>query len=279
MAPVGDACATERHDHALRCDSVFWLLILSAGGRTGSTTVLRMVNELPGAFIGGENAGIWAAAFDQLRHSEFQSIYPWYQNTDDRYADDAVCALIQAAVRPAPDEPAVIRGFKEIRLPKHDDFFRLFPRVKIIFSTRRDVEAHTKSTFTRQRGAGAAGAFNRAFRAAGISASQQRMRAIRRALPRDAQVFDIALEDFSTSTFDRLAHWLGYRGCRYAHVARMNTGHDPRRALLGTKRPPAGVRFNHGANSSLLDKGSLQACRFVPDAWGPPNITIDDQSS
>lgn len=260
---------------ASHCHDVFWLFILSIGGRTGSTTVLRMVNELPGAYLSGENGGAFYAVFDALQHPAHPN-YAWFTRPDRRQVAGATCAMLHASIRPEPGEPAVIRGFKEIRYPDHADFFSLFPRAKLIVSYRRDEGAQAKSTFGNKR----PNANDEKRSHDRIAISRQRLESIRQRLPRDA-VLDLAVEDFSAFTFNRMARWIGYRGCRFQRVAQMNTLADPRANDHPSKRPPA--TGNHSASAadraarvqprasdasdSLLDAQNWPDCRFVPEQW------------
>ena len=86
---LGFAAATRRNLAASqRCDLCEhnWLFILSAGGRTGSTTALSMLNAIPGVELEGEHAGAllhmadFAEAMEKTNRSRG---YSWHSREPD----------------------------------------------------------------------------------------------------------------------------------------------------------------------------------------------------
>jgi hypothetical protein len=148
------------------------LVFLVATGRSGSTSLLTLLREVPGSEFLGENAGVSGAIFDlseRLRmsrayvESEGCSTEPqvgcrqhraaWLHNhrpDADKLKDLYRELLFTALSWPSVPDVELI-GFKEIRwTPKFRDvrfWLSLFPCAKVIFNIRPDVQSQLKSGF------------------------------------------------------------------------------------------------------------------------------------
>jgi hypothetical protein len=136
-------------------------VLIIATGRSGSTTLQRIVNIAPNTLINGENAGICfkliEAYISSARlvgnthypkpYSELvqNNIWPAMYNTTD--FSKIRIGIKQLILSMFPNTET--RGFKEItlgdRLNLIDIFVRIFPNSKIIFNIREDVESQSKS--------------------------------------------------------------------------------------------------------------------------------------
>lgn len=168
---------------ASRCDLCArrWLFIVSIGGRTGSTTLLRMLNEHPSISLAGENSNQLADAMT-LWHKASMQRYDTGVNSRGKVSPpDLLCDLqhwFEDVTVPVEMEPSSsnnsrgswatasrklpITGFKEIRwrppaltptdmVDSHSmenrttmllDFAEmLFPCAKFIFNARENVTA------------------------------------------------------------------------------------------------------------------------------------------
>ena len=145
-------------------------------GRSGSTLLQNLLNQIDGYCIRGENNNALfhiARAWDAVAHSGEMakrrkaaresgtspipsfgtSSDPWYgaEISDcDAFGRGLVDGFVRAVLSPEPGTR--IAGFKEIRYHTHKEFFdtyldfmsRFFPRARFIFNTR-DLDAVAKS--------------------------------------------------------------------------------------------------------------------------------------
>jgi len=147
------------------------IVLLCCVGRSGSTSLLRIINTIPNSNICGEN---YAAILDLLR---------FYKNIKRTTFDHVVGGktpvsydkLIEKKMKPAwynsynyeniieqirqtiicmfkNKEETTLWGFKEIRYPNGDihlieEFKELFPQTKVIILIRENVEQQAKSAW------------------------------------------------------------------------------------------------------------------------------------
>ena len=136
--------------------------MVSPGGRTGSTTVLDMVNAHPAFGLAGENGGqlltamgLYKTAANQNSHIESWGrgdVHPydllcdlagWFEHvTPPAHAAAQVTRSVGTSSGSAGSEPArTVRGFKEIRWGEAGPFAlmflnALFPCHRLVFSER-----------------------------------------------------------------------------------------------------------------------------------------------
>lgn len=187
------------------CKRAFLFVI--ATGRSGSTTILGMVNGIPGVFLSGEN---WneasrlrqfyssRGAIMAARHDYLVPLQDWVWETN----------------RPRfRARPLALVGFKEIRWTVADVAFmrQVCPCSRFIVNTRRNVSQQASSAFYRSRTKNP------------IQDVLERNDTITHAISviPSEQVYPLSLEEFSVSTFNRLARWLGF-SCRFQALIHSN---------------------------------------------------------
>lgn len=215
------------------CSSQF--LFVVAVGRSGSTTLMNMINAIPGVFIYGEDMPLLQSLIDLdqlflfgLKHLNVSHqvlhigpLTPWARPRANRTKTILQSnRLLWELLAPPPDKTHVIvRGFKEIRWDYQllTTTVTLFPCSRFIVNFRRDTKAQVAS-----------------FRAAGwgkrindteVSRKTDKMRRLIKLLP--VKSYEIALEDFSVTAFNDLAKWLGVN-CEFDGLSHFNAqqGYD-----------------------------------------------------
>lgn len=155
-------------------DKIPKFILICATGRSGSTTLQRIVNTIPFSNICGENSGsinVLLDFYERLKTALKYSIkndknelmgYPeiveknikpaWYNCFDI----DAIRNDIRGIIIKMFDDgnnPKVI-GFKEIRysgnIKKIDTFIELFPNTKIICHIRNDLDSQSQSSWWKE---------------------------------------------------------------------------------------------------------------------------------
>ena len=219
-----------------------FVIILSAGGRTGSTTLLYMLNELPHVYLTGEHDGILYTLretqkhFDAVaRHSdtgawlhpskyvEDVNFYCWvqewfeYQSSAIEWGKDGV----------GRSNSSDVYGFKEIRYTDPDILkfiVRLFPCAKFIINTRRDSVDQAMSQ-------------NKAWRAktnVDISVNENGGAKLETGAQKLLEFFPISKANvfhFQTEEYDNLDKWNALitfidapktKNCKFSHVLHEN---------------------------------------------------------
>eukprot|EP00928_Gymnodinium_smaydae_P001780 TRINITY_DN10641_c0_g1_i4.p1 TRINITY_DN10641_c0_g1~~TRINITY_DN10641_c0_g1_i4.p1 ORF type:complete len:259 (-),score=43.58 TRINITY_DN10641_c0_g1_i4:148-924(-) len=215
-----DICASEFDKPQQR-----WLFIL-ATARSGSTTVLKMVNAIPHHYLAGENAGamsillrLKAARDEQQNHSK---VYAWQSlPIQEELVGCSLRAYTKAIIGIKEGIAPDVIGFKEVR--HHDPseldlFLELFPGARFIICTRHNVEEQVESfakTIFDQYDA------NRISEKASSLEAWGRDHADR--------TFFLQTEEFSQSRFNEMLQWLGVNNCSYRSVAHENAerGYSP----------------------------------------------------
>jgi hypothetical protein len=203
------------------CKDRDWVFVLGTG-RSGSTSVMEMVNSIPGAFIAGENFGQVlqmkqmydstveffdrdGAAFKHGPLSINELLCDMQKQTEDLIGD-----YDKATTR--------VIGFKEIRvITKEDlDFMKLlFPCAKIITNWRVDTATQSQSGFMARR--------NQTTATAVLDATNLVMKSW--AKENSDRVFAIpCCDSFTVERFNHMLTWLGVSGCSYNGVLHANEG-------------------------------------------------------
>ena len=138
-------------------------ILICATGRSGSTTLQRIVNTIPDTNICGENDNAILRLLEfytsvkkcntvnNKKYSDFvkNNKKPcWYNNFDleeiKKLVQNMICTFLNGKAN------CKIFGFKEIRYSKENfhllqAFQELFPKTKFIFHIRKDVNSQSKS--------------------------------------------------------------------------------------------------------------------------------------
>jgi len=199
------------------CDSHAWLFIL-ATGRSGSTTILNMLNAIPHIQLSGENGELVPMLAqtleytNRLSHKQARFGTAWLNSPYRIGLRDAVCDWLLHLLQPRPGRvPSLVRGFKEVRVNRILPFLlRHLPNARYILSHRLDVTAQASS----------------GYHALGANVSQTivqdelYIRTHVRAAGRP--MFELAVENFTTARFNELLVWIGITGCKYRRIAHSN---------------------------------------------------------
>ena len=210
---------------AAPCDGA-WVFII-ATGRSGSTTVLDMLNLVPAIELSGEKGpgfcNLWPQMYESQRsvllqqsknHAFLNSATGLQLKAAENRMDAAVsrsmCTWIKG-LEPRGRTQALVttHGFKEIRPCYVNLLTRAFPRAKFILNFREDVEAQSHSAWFAQNSTHA------------LDILEGKIETYRSQL-RGYDTFELPLESFNVSTFNRLLRWLGTTDCTYRGVLHSN---------------------------------------------------------
>lgn len=228
LALTGDAASSRAIPHHLR-DYCPWctdaslckrrFLFVVATGRSGSTTLMGMLDAIPGVFLSGENYNEPAKLqtllqermqrvdnstghiSGELYRSELAAMQEWIWDTN-----------LPAATWLPHGAATSIAGFKEIRWTAEDVAFiqRVCPCSRFVLNTRKDADQQAESGFYVYS--------TNAVEA--VEDANMRIRHAINAVPPD-RVFRLQLEEFSIDRFNLLAGWLGFK-CRFNRVTHSN---------------------------------------------------------
>jgi len=215
------------------------MVFIIATGRSGSTSLLTLLRELPGSDVLGENGGginsLWrldkqlkAAADLRHRDGAIEKRVAWLHRPSDKLQmrSELVASyrkILEATVnwRIVPGE-TVLLGFKEVRWAFQDQLadaellLELYPCAKLILSYREDMETQAASGFH--------------------SVSEDRRRTVKslRLMNEALAAFaerhpqaTLMMEAGSVSDKAALNHllsWLGFPYCSVKDVPRVNLG-------------------------------------------------------
>eukprot|EP00971_Amphidinium_carterae_P006086 119878-Amphidinium_carterae.1 len=200
-----------------------WVFII-ATGRSGSTTLLNMLNLIPGYSLSGENNGIMRAARDFFRRmsvtiararlSENRHLHGAWQEETPLSAKQVLCnlqSLVRTTLYPRETSETHIRGFKEIRHDEADVEFmhKLFPCARFVVNTRDDVDEQFASQSMEFDSQKITEVEDLAKVSSGLKAWASEHAPISYQMP---------LENFSVDGFNDMLTWLGVTGCRYTAV-------------------------------------------------------------
>ena len=145
------------------------IVLICATGRSGSTTMQRIINTIPGSNICGENYGAINSILDFYNklHATSTDYVPghynpasyedivsknvkpaWYNSYKINEMEDQIRKLIITMFKNKPETN--LWGFKEIRYDNKKinliKFFKkLFPQTKVIIQIRENIQAQSKS--------------------------------------------------------------------------------------------------------------------------------------
>ena len=215
---AGSGCGSHCDLHALK-----FILILGTG-RSGSTTLLHMINLLPGVELSGEHDGALFSFLDLDMHLAktrplATTSSAWQQNTDLLRKSELYCMVQRWFFLHTGThcDLGTVHGFKEIRYkdPKILDFIAAaFPGAKLVINYRHDTRAQARSGFHRSQPIDEA--------AAELTRETESLVGWGHAHP--ARSFLIATEELNAGNVTALYSWLGYPQCKAASVAHLNDG-------------------------------------------------------
>ena len=145
------------------------IVLICATGRSGSTTMQRIINTIPGSIICGENYGAVNSLLDFYNklHATSTDYVPghynpasyedivsknvnpaWYNSYKMKEMEDQIRKLIITMFKNKPETN--LWGFKEIRYDNKKIhliklFKTLFPQTKVIIQIRENIQAQSKS--------------------------------------------------------------------------------------------------------------------------------------
>lgn len=200
-----------------------WAFVLSSG-RTGSTSILEMLNAIPGFYIAGENFGLLQHVQELYQNDDMQILMAGGNYSTASFyhlpisSNDVRCALqsyVKAMIGGFDPSTTSVIGFKEIRhhtAEELDFFLELFPCARIVINTRADTEALQESQ-------------NHTFEDV---PNQEELQAVTDVLENwqaahRKEAFLMRLEDFSLKRFNEMLAWLGVANCQYTSIAEDNT--------------------------------------------------------
>lgn len=243
---------------ATRCDLCErrWLFVVSLGGRTGSTTLLNMLNAHPAIELRGEDCNLLA---DALRPWRTASLQPYFQGPFMRKAispNNLLCDLqrfVEDTIRASYETSAVttdkhhgdrkIIGFKEIRwmdiapdlasaYPGRDhallllDFATmLFPCGRFIFNVRSDMTALSES-WAKLGWINDAIAQEKELQELKMQTTAWKKHVEWRGRGDSWRSFWMPLENFTVSHFNEMLAWMGEDRCRYVNILHDNYNHS-----------------------------------------------------
>ena len=196
------------------CDAHDWLFVLGTG-RSGSTTLLNMLNAVPQIQLSGENGMLIPmlnealALTNRLPEQSRRFGTAWWNQPNQAALRSVMCDWLLSLV-PRQRPPSLTRGFKSIN-PINSTLpflLKLLPKARYIINYRKDLKRQSMSTFWKQAPVG--------------RLSHQTQALVREVKASGRPMFEMPLEEFSTARFNRLLSWVGVEGCRYTGVAHSN---------------------------------------------------------
>jgi hypothetical protein len=196
-----------------------WIFIVSAG-RSGSTTLMSMINEIPLFKIDGENNGLARQLFNlhkvaAAQKRNMRDRTAWFKrNPSDEVGMRCAMQAYALAFLGEADSfaPHSVIGWKEIRYgtAAELDFMReVFPCAKFIVNTRQNVKAQSRSAFYIHS------------KPPDLREKNAFMLDWARRQPSNIAL-TMALEEFSTETFNDMLRFPGVSGCKYLRMLHSN---------------------------------------------------------
>ena len=150
------------------------IVLICATGRSGSTTLQRIVNIIPNSNICGENFGavnsllefykrIKTTTFEyvpgHLKPASYENIISknvkpsWYNSYNFQQTVSMIKILIESLFKNS--ETTNVWGFKEIRYDNGNinyikEFKELFPETKVIIQVRENIQAQSQSSWLKK---------------------------------------------------------------------------------------------------------------------------------
>lgn len=232
-------------------------LIIIATGRSGSTTLMNLLDLLPGVRMAGENNGqilndykTWKNLHDTYElglHSTENVVGAWKHFPIPEQSLSCPIQSIYEAINPPPelntnfrgsyDDSNTILGFKTVRLHnvwdgsnsastkevvKWTQFLtENFPCARFVFNTRGDIEKQIQSwfkAFGTQLDGNELRDANRNLAQLAATLGPERARMI------DMSEWSITEGDSGLAILNDLVDWLGFEGCRFSSLIHMNKG-------------------------------------------------------
>lgn len=217
------------------CNRRFLLII--ATGRSGSTTLLSMMNKLPGVRLSGENwdeIGLEKQAVDNLYQGLFQPkknrIGAWTHNKIPAGAFSCATQKMFEIINPPSfmdmksksfDDSRTIIGFKTIRFQTEDNIEdsiqfvkESFPCARIIVNIRSNIEEQTASHKNTINSDLTVDEISR-----GIQIENGRMSSIANMFGEErARLIDMSKwtkDESGLQVLNDVVHWLGFRNCTF----------------------------------------------------------------
>jgi len=207
-------------------------------GRSGSTTLMHMLNLIPGYDIKGENNGMWGSLYElaqarmkkkKEKNAGLAGTFSRGSSSSDDHPEpnlsDLTCALqLRVLGEINPDPFARVTGFKEIRwnfdtgLDDLDMLMKVFPCSKAVLNFRDDGDAQEES-MSKTRGV-----FD-SLDGVGTQKATQALREFYERRKLQNRTFQMPLEKFSVGKFNELLQFLGEDlRCRFVDVLHDNDG-------------------------------------------------------
>jgi len=198
-----------------------WLFIM-ATGRSGSTTMLEMLNAVPGFYLAGENYGLLEKVW-QIYESTMNASQR-AKDGDARFHGNPVsehgllCSLqllVRATLGEFGTDRASVVGFKEIRHTsgRQRTFWKkAFPCARFIVNTRRNTTRQHNSQFQKFLSLSSLEAYTK-------DLEQYQAR-------HTEYVHQLQLESYSVGGFNQLLNSLGVSGCNFTDMAWANKRGD-----------------------------------------------------
>jgi len=198
------------------CNGRNWVFIVGTG-RSGSTTMVNMLNAIPGFHIAGENYHVvhelmavygkakrnrWPASGGPAQHRPVSEL-------------NVLCALqliTEELIGATSLATSRAVGFKDISMLKDElDFMlQLFPCARFIVNTRIDMEAQSRSGFWAEN-------------PNALADIKKKTAVLEQWQPHHTdRAIWFPLEKFSVAEFNHLLQWLNVTGCKFASVCHSN---------------------------------------------------------
>ena len=214
-------------------------LFVIATGRSGSTTIMAMLNLLPGIRISGENNDFmygFHKLVDDLKSMKNFEVGPnvkdgcwWHEHIEDSSFACPAQELLNTINPPPLDmqlkgqDDAFITGFKEIRWLRHEEFESdvtkfidtyslLFPCSRFVISIRNNVEDQAKSAFYAESDKSYSETIEYLMLLNDMHVDLYKRLGGKRAFLLDMNEWSAP---GGAKQFDELAEWLGFKSCQY----------------------------------------------------------------
>ena len=195
-----------------------WLFQVSTG-RSGSTSLMDMLNDLPNVYIAGENAGLFESLYalhkssirteKQSKHGAYHGAW-WHHPVERSKLRRSARTYVESAIGLKQNQNYTWVGFKEIRFGTADELdylLSLFPCSKVIVNIRRNIVRQHRSAFMETS-------------IWKLKSHNDMLLKFSKKYPK--RVFTLALEDFTLDNLNRLAVWLDFPNCRFKQIAHAN---------------------------------------------------------
>ena len=207
-----------------------WLLVLSTG-RSGSTTVLQMLRQLPGVEMSGEHAGMLQSFRDLAERLAVTTAHAEHeaksQDPDYSWTGQApisrkqlLCLaqawFVRATQGPAGAPPPAIRGWKEVRYATRADLdfiAEVFPGAQFIINYRMTPAGFEQTAVDH---------FVKQVRFTASRQDEATRNLTAWADQHASRAFRLPLEQMNTTTFTEIAKWIGLPECKATRMLHFN---------------------------------------------------------